>query len=621
MRRHLCGFAFVAVATAQAASLPSGVRLLPGPVNGLLVNESVVVYGDPTARVTKASHVLFTHARRDVVWAGEALAGKGAAVVVPQRERQLFEHPDAFWQSYETKRFHDYTQVNTKVLRKALKVSQAVQGGDALNISGLKIEVLDTPGYTPGSVSYLFELGGKRIACTGDLIYGDGQLFDVSSLQDAIPEAKARGYHGYAARAGDLMESLRKIAAWKPDVIVPARGPLIENPRASIDKLILRLQTLMASHFATDALLWYWGPDNLRIRSRKVLDGRPVDSMAMAEQRPLPEWAVAVGNSRVLISKSGNAFVVDAGYKGLMPALDDMQSKGRVKSVEGIWITHYHDDHTDYAQQLASKSQCPIYFTSSMTDVLEKPSHYRLPCLTESAITSGKPQPDGAKMRWHEFQFTFFRFPGQTLYHGGLLVERDGGEALFFVGDSFTPSGIDDYCLQNRDFVNEGEGILYCLRVLQQLRSDAWLINQHVAPTFRFSTGQFDRMRKELMKRAAVLKELSPWPDPNYAVDESWAAVHPYGTTTRRGASVTLELRIFNHSPRAETYAAKWNLPVGWRVLKADQRTTIAPRSEGALRVTIAAETPGLHAVTADVSFAGRTLREWIEALVRVQPE
>ena len=53
-------------------------------------------------------------------------------------------------------------------------------------------------------------------------------------------------------------------------------------------------------------------------------------------------------------------------------------------------------------------------------------------------------------MRWHE-SVNFFDFPGHTLYHGGFWW-RDGGEKPFFVGDSFTPSGIDDYCLQNRDF-------------------------------------------------------------------------------------------------------------------------------------------------------------------------
>jgi glyoxylase-like metal-dependent hydrolase (beta-lactamase superfamily II) len=341
----------------------------------------------------------------------------------------------------------------------------------------------------------------------------------------------------------------------------------------------------------------------------------------MAEQRPLPAWAHATGNSRVLISQTGNAFIVDAGYKGLFATLDEMTSKDRVKSVEGVWITHYHDDHTDYAQTLADRFRCPVYFTARMREILERPSHFRLPCLTSNAITSGKPQPDGARMRWHEFQLTFFDFPGQTLYHGGLLVEKDGGEALFFVGDSFTPSGIDDYCLQNRDFLREGAGYLYCLRVLRSLPKNAWLINQHVQPTFQFSAVQLEMMETELKKRMAVLKELSPWPDLNYSIDESWAAVNPYGSTVRQGAKLLLQVRILNHSPKEETYRVSWNLPPGWRIVQSDKQVVIQPQKEAAARAVLIAGSPGLHVITTDVEFAGQRLREWTEALVRVEPE
>jgi glyoxylase-like metal-dependent hydrolase (beta-lactamase superfamily II) len=609
-----------AAVAAHTSSLPSEVRFLPGPVNGLLVAGKVLVYGDPGSQTNAVPYVLFTHARRDMVWAGAPLVRGGARSVVPARERTLFEDPASFWRSYETKRFHDYSQVNTKVLREPVGVWRAVKGGDVLDLSGVRVEVIDTPGFTPGAVSYWIEAGGKRIACTGDLIYGDGQLFDLSSLQDAIPESKTRGYHGYAARAGDLIESLRKISVRKPDVLVPARGPLIENPQPAIERLIARLQTLMASHFATDALRWYWGEESLRIRSRKALDNRPVDSMPMADQRPLPDWAQAIGNSRLLRSRTGNAFLVDAGYDGLAPKLEELIQSGQVKTVEGIWITHYHDDHTDYAQQLADRFHCPVYFTQRMTDVMERPWAYRLPCLTTNPVRSGKPQPDGAKMSWQEFQFTFYDFPGQTLYHGGLLARNDKGESLFFAGDSFTPSGIDDYCLQNRDFARENEGFLYCLRVLQSLPASTWLVNQHVEPTFHFSGQQFARMRAELLKRIEVLKGLAPWPDLNYAIDESWAAVNPYGSKVRAGGAVPLEVRILNHSPEAERYRVKWNVPPGWRLTKADADVSVPPRTEGTARAVLVAEGSGLHVVTVDVEFAGRQLREWAEALVRVEP-
>lgn len=617
--RQVCVLAMLAV-SAAAATLPAGVRFFPGSVNGLLIGGKALVYGDAGAHVKSVPYVLFTEARRDVVWAGVSLVARGAAAIVPERERSLFENPGAFWEAYETKRFHDYSQVNTKVLRTPVRVSRAVHGGETLDLDGLRIEVIDTPGYTPGAVSYWVESGGRKIACTGDLIYGDGQLFDLSSLQDAVPDAKARGYHGYAARAGDLIASLRKIAARKPDILAPARGPLIENPAQAIDALIARLQRLLASHYSVDALRWYWGDDNLRIRSRTALDGRAVDWMPMAEQRPLPEWAMAIGNTRLLLSNTGEGFLIDAGYRGTRPKLDELAAQGRLKGVEGIWITHYHDDHTDYAQALADHFRCPIYFTPRLRDILEHPSNYRMPCLTTAPITSGRPQPNGTRMRWHEFQLTFVDFPGQTLYHDGLLAERDGGGSLFFTGDSFTPSGMDNYCLQNRDFVNDGQGYLYCLRVLQGLSKDVWLVNQHIEPVFGFSDEQYARMRAEFLRQREALAELAPWPDANYAIDESWARVEPYASEVRSGDKVALRLQILNHSTRAETYRVKWNLPAGWKIVNADREITIPARGERAARAEFTAQRDGLQLVTADLSFGGRQLTEWAEALVRVRP-
>ena len=70
-------------------------------------------------------------------------------------------------------------------------ITQWVEGGEKLQWPATQIEVLDTPGFTRGSVSYLCEVDGRRIAFTGDLIYGDGQLLDLYSLQDAVPAGTA----------------------------------------------------------------------------------------------------------------------------------------------------------------------------------------------------------------------------------------------------------------------------------------------------------------------------------------------------------------------------------------------------------------------------------------------
>ena len=45
-------------------------------------------------------------------------------------------------------------------------------------------------------------------------------------------------------------------------------------------------------------------------------------------------------------------------------------------------------------------------------------------------------------------------------------------------------------------------------------------------------------MQTELLKRSDALTQLSPWPDINYIVDESWARVFPYGSDIGVGETV-----------------------------------------------------------------------------------
>jgi hypothetical protein len=220
---------------------------------------------------------------------------------------------------------------------------------------------------------------------------------------------------------------------------------------------------------------------------------------------------------------------------------------------------------------------------------------------------------------WHEWKFTFWHFPGQTLYHGGLVAKREDGQTYLFTGDSFTPSGMDDYCMQNRDILRTGEGYEICLRRIASLPEKTWLLNQHVEPMFRYTGAQVKRMQSELEKRSAALAQLSSWPDINYMVDESWARVFPYGSEARAGDTIDLELRVTNHAPSRMVYKAAWNLPAGVELVSADREREIAPRQDGVLRARVRASAPGLHVVTADLSFAGRELQQWTEALIRVR--
>jgi glyoxylase-like metal-dependent hydrolase (beta-lactamase superfamily II) len=606
---------------ARGARLGKSVEVIPGPVNGVIVNRNgkrLAVYGDSRPAPAALDQVLLTHSRRDVCWAAIEPGRRGARISAPSREARLIASPETFWKDFEKVRFHDYAMVNTKVLAEGLPVAREVSGGDRIEWQDLAIEVLDTPGYSPGAVSYLFTADDRRIACVGDLIYGSGHLFDLYSLQDAVPEAKFRGYHGYAARAHELLRSLRLIASRNPDILIPARGPVIDRPAAAIAQLIDRLKAVLREHFSTDALRFYAGDDNLKLRAGKLLEGEVPEWMPMAAKFKLPDWVLAFRNSRLLISDSGSAFLVDCGFDAVIEFLEKLRAKGRFRTLEGIFITHYHDDHTDRAQACADRFQCPVYFTEELADILENPRSYRMPCLSPFPIRSGKPLKQGTVMRWHEFEFTFSYFPGQTLLHDSLLAKRTGGEAVLFAGDSFTPSGMDDYCLWNRNFVASRRGYRQCLEYLRGLPPGHLIVNQHVEPAFRFTSEQIDYMVRSLDRRAEAMRRLFPWPAGDFGIDEQWVRLSPYEVQVQAGQPIELRAVIWNHMPQEQEYRIRPVLPPGWRSDRREYRVRAKLNTEASIPMLLEKGDRGNYLITVDVEFANWRLRQWAEALVRI---
>ena len=574
----------------------------PGPVNRVEIQQSghrLAIYRAPRP---DAELLLLTHYRRDVIGSPPG----NVPVAAPAAERDFFERAPALWQRLTTERFHDYEARSSKLPTAAIPVARWVADTHTIDFHGLTVRVIATPGYTPGAVSYATRVDGRHVIFSGDLIFGDGQLLDLYSLQTAIPETGTRGYHGFAARAGQLIASLRRLRAENPDLLVPARGPVIRDPRAAIDRLIARLEAFFREHFSTDALRWYWGDDHLRKRARPMLGDTSIDWMPMSEQSKLPAWIIPIQNSRLVISASGAAYLIDCGNAKIAAEVRRLQSEGRFQKLEGIFITHYHDDHTDHAEQAAREFGVTIEYTPIQREVLSQPHAFRLPAMTANPIQRSLVRPEGFRRKWREFDFTFLDYPGQTLYHSALLMEGRG-ERIFFIGDSFTPSGLDDYCLQNRNLLNADQGYLLCLRKLRAMTPAPWLINQHVEPMFRYAPANLDRLEQSLVRRTAILRELIPLPHPNYGIDENWASFFPYAASAKPGQPIEFDLRITRHSKDPVTIVPR--VPPGWKAHLSGTR----------IRVAAPAGAPaGLHVITADVAVGPWIFEAFAEALVTV---
>ena len=594
--------------------------------------KETVVYGSDE-KIKNVDWVLLTHGRRALVEFARKVAAGGAKVVAPKssetigkkkdKPEDLIQEPERFWNDFWEDRFDYYKQQVTKIPVTGLAVAKAVKGGDVLEWGGLKFEVIDTPGYTRDGVSYLVEIDGKRVVFSGELVRFGGQVADIYSFQDTIPEAKIGGYHGHGARFGLWIDSLRKVAALKPDVMVPSRGGVILDPQADIKTAIDRVQAIYRNYQSTNALNWYFKEPRLKICLEKVLgEGATYELMPYCEHIDLPEWCKHIGTTKLLVSDDGHGFALDVGSPKLLDTLKQVLADGLVKSIEGIFVTHTHNDHSRAVADAAKEFGCPVYAIAEVADVLENPTAWFLPGISANAVEKVVLKKDGEKMKWRGFDLTFNFYPGQMYNHGALLVEKKDHAPVFFIGDSFSPSGIDDYCLMNRNLMREDTGYLYCMKKVRELPKGSWLVNQHIPHLFRFTDSEMDYLEGRYRERMRMLGELIAWDDVNYGIDEQWAWFYPYGSEAKPGDEVELEIRFWNHSKKQRTFEVGLNADGILTDVTALEPITLKGRTNGVVKIRgkLAENAkPGVHVVTADIRSEGMDLRQWCEALVKVE--
>ncbi|HET6428565.1 MAG TPA: MBL fold metallo-hydrolase [Phycisphaerae bacterium] len=148
------------------------------------------------------SHVLLTHCHVDHARGAHLCRRDGMAIVASAYTAEVLRAGGhQVW--YE---FPD------KVV--PCEVDHVVADGDVLELAGLAIRVLHTPGHTPGCLSFLVESDRGLAAFTGDLLSGNGQ-------------PGWAGSEGFSAE--QTLASTEKLLAATPDVVYWGHG-MIEPP-------------------------------------------------------------------------------------------------------------------------------------------------------------------------------------------------------------------------------------------------------------------------------------------------------------------------------------------------------------------------------------------------------
>jgi glyoxylase-like metal-dependent hydrolase (beta-lactamase superfamily II) len=559
--------------------------------------------------------VLFTHYHRDQCSGAARLKEAGAKIGVPASEAQFFDHATEFWLSanntlYERMDFRP----EMMVLRESVAVDHGIKPGDVLDWEGISIRAVATPGHTEGSLTYLVESDGKTIAFSGDLISGPGQIWEIYSLQKRFPEMRG-GYWGFGGASSQLLESANTLLTYKPTELIPSHGEIIHDPNSAVASLQGHLESVMKNFLTLSA--WRISPSHKK--EAALIQGIPM--LPPLPKVSLPSWLHKVegaGTSYCIIADDKTSFLFDCGYAEVVPALDRMVKSGEISGIDAIWATHYHDDHTTSINAVRRIYGAKVYAQEEMRDILENPIAYSMPALYSESIHIDHVLTEGEVIQWMGYKLTAYYFPGQTLYHDGLLIEYQGAR-VFMSGDSFANWGIDDYCSYNRNFIGkDGDTAGYnrCLRLLMQLKPDI-LVAAHWGPE-PVSQEYLQKTLDLLHEREKLLAPLFPWDDANFGLDPYWIRVYPYRQNILPGQRVALEARIFNHSDSPRTASAELRAPEGWRV-ESGGSVTIPPHTEGSIRLNaVATDRPPQHrqVLGLAVHFDGRNLGEFAEAIV-----
>ena len=394
----------------------------------------------------------------------------------------------------------------------------------------------------------------------------------------------------------------------RPDILVPSHGDVIRDPSRCCDLLRRRLNEVYKAYSEVSALRFYYPQLFASAEGRKIY----------AKTAPAPDSLFHLGTSWGILSE-GHAFLMDCGSPQVIKDLENMISEGTLKDIEGLWITHTHDDHVDAVPEFLSRFPCPVYTDDSVAQVVEDPLAWRIPCVSPAQINVDRRIRDGETWTWRGWKMTGFHFPGQTEYHSGLLAEGQG-QRLFFAGDSFTPSGMDDYCILNRNFAGENVGFAQCVKKIRELKPD-WIFNCHVNEGFHFTDEDCDLMLDNLKRREKLFAQISAWEDPNAGMDENWLRVAPYERKVQPGTSSEFDLFVTWHKPGRHEIRFSLIWPEGGPSQGQETKEIVETGSERGIRfsVEIPATAPlGRMVVPVDVTWDHRRLGPLTELVLVV---
>ena len=490
--------------------------------------------------VTDVECVYLTQHRRAYCGGLAQWTGERPMIYAARPEAELLAHASDVWMCGEGK-YHRYETIpDCYSPLQSIAADGNVQDGVAFTWHGLQIMPIVFGALSHGDCAYVVTDGEQRVLFAGGLAMAEGTIHDVWSLQKALPNMM--GYHGFLGGLPDWVRGMERVRTLKPTLLVGSYGGVSDAPAAVLDTLERRLLDYADAYSQISAVHHYF-PQEVQVGFHKPLGLSALPTPAPTESTP--SWLRRIGEttSYLLRSESGHAILIDAGDLEAVQTVQTLLERGEVASLDACWITHAHDDHLNALWALTSYLKCEVLTTAAVAEVCCQPSAWFLPALPDSNLKC-RVLPDGYSWTWQEFTLTALHLPGQCVYHAGLIVQR-GEDKLLLCGDSFAPTGLDDYCAENRNLPGAGRGYAHCVDLLERYGVTR-LINEHQTEAFCYDAAYLEHLRRGMARRERCLAALLP-DDIGLGTDKQWLRAWPMEQTVLRGEPLQLHLQLTGH--------------------------------------------------------------------------
>lgn len=572
--------------------------------------------------VTQIEWVLFTGHHREQCQGYPLLAGWNPKIAAPKGEKALFEQPTSFRKSKrllgDAYSVHGASYVRPPV--QPIPIDLDFSRMDTFKWHGYEFWCLETPGTSPGSMSYLLKINGRWIAFSGNVMLEGGKMYNFFDSE---------WDYGYGAGIRALHNSAALLRDFDPFVLLPVYGDIILKPET-------QLTSYMDKLFNLERLLLRGYDASTYASASQDIVSKPTAIPHLWQVSPHlfkfkgPEY---FPNFSLILSDNGHALVVDCGLVDttfLASSLEAMKVQYGLKKIDALIITHVHGDHFLQAPYLKRNWGTSLWALENMVPMMEHPERHNLAALITGydagfdSIHVDRVFKSGETFNWEGYQFTVDWMPGQTEYAlcmHGIIDEK----VVAFTGDNIfgdprnsKHTGHEALVARNSSILEEG--YIYAAEYLTRLNPDI-LVGGHSFIMDK-PAELIGRYREWSYEMRNALQEVSNIDDYHYWFDPYWVHTEPYGAIVRNGETVEINIVVKNFSDNEKTYRIDINAPSGIVANPTHLEFNIDGNKREILpvKLTASAYVPaGISIITFDVTLDGKRIGGWFDTFLDVR--